>query len=613
MRKNCRYIVLILIAAAFLAAVWCGVERYGFPDSSNSATVLKGPWKYETGAGDTGVVYLPYDLEIPVGTNEITITASLPEWDTEGYAILFKTAEQTVEVRIEGELRYTYGGAIDAEDYVYRSAANTNEVPLKLDDSGKEITITFRSSDLFQNELGHMRAVWFGTQGDLILHQFSEAMPVMFISMFTLLIVLAAFLMAITYRGAPWKHYVSLLVLTVLSVMFMNLENAALWPVFHHDPTLSSLSDWTFFFLDPLIPMASWLALYIVGWRFRRWQRFFALGVGCVYILAAAVSLFGVFNFNLMRPIFMAVSFVLSLLLVLGHRRDYKTWPPLALPVWCLLLGYNLDYLRYFIVLLPFTSQFLSLIHLELNFQFCTGIALMVFSILILRTTMSVISRLEADTKAQAATAQIQAQYAIQQYESICQRDASTRQLRHDMQHHFRTAASLLEQGKSAEAERYLAGLVDTAASLQTTSYCSDHVADITISWYADRFSEAEIPFHAEANIPRLREEVHADVCCILSNALQNALEGSQGVSSPGVELQARPQGNSLIIRIKNRTVLKDATQFPTTKKGEGHGLGLDSMRSAAQRHNGYFHAETKNGEFSVYALLSNAFEQQGE
>lgn len=82
MRKNWKYVVLILIAATFLSAIWCGVERYGFPDRTSTVRALDGPWTYEIDPGDTGIVYLPWNLEIPAGTNRITLTSSLPEWET---------------------------------------------------------------------------------------------------------------------------------------------------------------------------------------------------------------------------------------------------------------------------------------------------------------------------------------------------------------------------------------------------------------------------------------------------------------------------------------------------------------------------------------------------
>lgn len=207
-------------------------------------------------------------------------------------------------------------------------------------------------------------------------------------------------------------------------------------------------------------------------------------------------------------------------------------------------------------------------------------------------------------------TAQIQAQYATLQYESLCQKDATLRQLRHDMQNHLRTALGLIRQGEAEKAERYLSGLTDTIAGLRPSAYCADHVADITIGWYAHQFAAAKVPFTLEAQIPPLRDEAHADVCCLLSNALQNALEGSAGVADPQVTLRARQQGGSLILQVENRCspALESARHFPTTKEGEGHGIGLISMRSAAERHSGYLKVQADHGLFRLSAVLSDVF-----
>lgn len=606
MRAIWKWIVPVLTAAAFLTAMWYGINTYGWPGYTSTARALPGPWAYETDAGDAGLVRLPWTLALPSGTGQVALTAVLPKWEDEGYALHFKTMAQAVEVRVGGETRYTFGGSAGAKDFVYRAATHINEVPLTQADSGRDVAIILRSPPLFRTELGLLRAIWFGTQGDLVRHQFHDGLFTMLVSLSTLLITFSALLILLTYQGASLKQNLRLFLLAVLAVLFFNTENAALWPIFHHSPVLSSLLDWFFYILDPLLPLAAWMVLYTLGLRFRRWQKIWALGTGCAYIAATALSLFGAFPFNLTRPPFMVCSMAFTLALVLGRRGEDGALPALTVPVLILLLGYYLDYLKYVLMVLPFSARWSSFLQLELPFQFCTGVALTAFSLLTLRATMEALSRMEADARAQTATAQIQAQYAIHQYESICQRDAATRQLRHDMQHHFRTAVSLLEQGRAAEAERYLAGLADTATSLQAVRYCADQVADLTIGWYASCFSKAGVPFAVKGSIPPLREEAHADICCILSNALQNALEGSAGV-----ELRARPKGNALLLRVRNRTLLRSATQFPTTKKGRGHGLGLASMRAAAQRHGGSLRAEAQDGVFWVDTVLYGVIQQE--
>lgn len=141
--------------------------------------------------------------------------------------------------------------------------------------------------------------------------------------------------------------------------------------------------------------------------------------------------------------------------------------------------------------------------------------------------------------------------------------------------------------------------------------WCEDYVANITIGWYADQFAKKDISFLVEAQIPPLSEEVYADLSCIHSNGLQNALEGCAGQAEPFVRLSAKPRGNVLLLRIENccsRELTSVHQGFPTTKSGEGHGLGLASMEASVRRRNGYLKICVKDGVFSVDAVLCDVF-----
>lgn len=601
--------MMCLILAAEAAV---GIWRFGWPDSHATAHALDGVWNYETDMGECGDIRLPWDLAVKAGTRRITLTTTLPEWTQEGYALHFKTMDQAVEVRIGGVTRYTFGGATDAPDYVYRAATHINRVSLRREDSGQVLTVILRAPALFRVELGLLREIWIGTESDLVLHQFYDGIVMGLQSVFVILITLSALLMVMADRRASLRPVLCAFMLAVVSVIFYNTENSALWPVFQHVPVLASLVDWVFYYLDSFLPLAAWFTLYVTGWSFRRWQGTWAVSTGLAYMITVILSLGGVFNFNITRPVFMTAGFILTLSLLLLSGRDgtEERQTSFALPVLVLLLGYYLDYIRYVLMFWPMGGRLKSFLQIKLPFQMCTGIALVAFALLVLRATIGQLAAMETEIRTKAAIAELQVQYAVQQYNSICQRDISLRQIRHDMQHHFRAAALLLQKGRKKEAERYLAGLTETMEKLRPVSYCADHVADITVGWYADQFAAAGIPFHADVNIPVLPEKAHADVCCILSNALQNALEGSAAVEAPDVTLYAVPMGGALMIKVENRCsrMLDDLKRFPTTKSEKGHGLGISSMRAAAERHDGYLHCGAAEGVFRIDVVLSGLF-----
>lgn len=609
--KWIKWIMPFLVAAAFMAALSVGICRFGFPQNSSTVRVLDGSWTYMTDSGQNGSITLPNVLSLPVGTEEVRLTTTLPEWTDEAYALHFVSMEQMVEVLVDGERRYTYGTPPDAADFVYLSAHHINQAILKREDSGREVTIIYRSAPLFLAELGLLREVRIGTMSDLVLDEFGRSIPNTAISFFVILTCLLLLVMLITYRDMPLRENLCVLLFAVVTVAVYNSENNALWPILHHSPILSALVDWSFYYLDPIVHFAAWLSLYAAGWKLRGFARWIPSVFGIFYIVAAAFSLTGFFNFNLVRPVFMVAGFVFTLFWIrsyMNHRQKERMGFGAAVLV--LLAGYYLDYMKYCLMLLPMSARWSVFLQLKLQFHFFTGIALIIFSVLALRETMEQLAKHKADIKVEAMAALLQVEHAKQQYESIVQRDVSLRSIKHDMQFHFRTASAMLSEGKTEEAERYLADLGNTVAAMRVSPWCADYVANITIGWYADQFSKQDIPFSVTADIPEIREDAHADISCILSNALQNALEGCRGQAEPFVRLSAKPKGNELLIGIENRCrdALSSQQVFHTTKAGKGHGLGIASMEAAAKRQKGYFKACARKEVFRVDVVLCGVF-----
>lgn len=612
--KAVKWLVPLLVAVTFFAALFAGVWRFGLPENSSTVKILGDFWTYKTDTGVYGEITLPYVIDLPAGTKEIRLTTTLPEWEKETYELCFASMEQMVEVWINGEKRYMYGTMPEADDFVYRSAHHINQIILEPQDSGKEITIVYRAPLLFIMELGLLRDVRIGTVGDLILDQFARSSFYIVISFFAILTTLLSLNVLITYRDMPLRKNLCMLLLAAVAVAFFNSENDVFWTIWHHSPILSALIDWSFYYLDPMIHFTAWLCLYAAGWKFRGICRKIPFALGIFYIVTAVLSLMGFFNFNLIRPFFMAAGFTFTLLLLRNYlkcRQEEHIFGGDTAAVFSLLMGYYIDYLKYLLMLVPMNAGWSVLLQVKLPFHFFIGIALIIFSVLVLRETLEQLTKQKADMKVESATMLILMDYAKQQYESIVQRDVSLRSIKHDIQFYFRTVSTLLSDGKIPEAKQYLSSLGNTVSAMRISSWCVDYVANITIGWYADQLLQKGIPCSITANIPPVKEEAHVDISCIFSNALQNAMEGCIGQADPFVRLSAIPKGKDLLIRIENRCdkALCSAEQkFPSTKMGEGHGLGIVSMEAAVKRQNGYFKAYAKDEVFQVDVVLCGVF-----
>ena len=98
------------------------------------------------------------------------------------------------------------------------------------------------------------------------------------------------------------------------------------------------------------------------------------------------------------------------------------------------------------------------------------------------------------------------------------------------------------------------------------------------------------------------------DLCGLLSNLLDNAIEASRAEKDPEIRLSMRTSRGYLSIVVSNRCstdVMRMNPHLHTTKGNAAeHGIGLRVVRSIARKYEGSFSTEMVDGKFVATALL---------
>lgn len=193
-------------------------------------------------------------------------------------------------------------------------------------------------------------------------------------------------------------------------------------------------------------------------------------------------------------------------------------------------------------------------------------------------------------------------------YEAKLGHESEIRALHHDMKGHLATLSSLLEGQKLAEAKEYLSKLSDRQAGTSTRLFCADPYINAVLTNYARICQEDKVSFVCHVGIENSRLP-STEVCLILNNALENALEASLKLPEEKreIKIQAAVRQGRLLMRISNPFdgTLQEKDGLPVTEKKEsGHGYGLFNIRQAALRKDGTMKYSTSGGHFVLDVQL---------
>lgn len=266
------------------------------------------------------------------------------------------------------------------------------------------------------------------------------------------------------------------------------------------------------------------------------------------------------------------------------------------------------------LVLVPAAAMFLMIF---INFNSVSSVAVLITTLAITVSFFVMASRLfvysariiQADENERRLSESLELQR--KNFERLSQNVDAGRLYRHDMRHHLRVLGGMAQQHHSTEILEYIADLNETAELCAPEMFCKNPAVNAVVSEYIHRaknigcrmehriFMSEQLPFE----LP--------DVCIILSNALDNALNACEKCPEDKryIDLSADfSDDRKLKISVKNScadVVWIDAEGLPVVGiRTDGHGIGLRGVKKTVEKYNGFICCTCENGEFLFCAEI---------
>lgn len=201
-----------------------------------------------------------------------------------------------------------------------------------------------------------------------------------------------------------------------------------------------------------------------------------------------------------------------------------------------------------------------------------------------------------------------QQEFRLESNESVKRQYEETRRIRHDLKQVYAVLSTLLSENKVAESEEYLSRNYSEIESMEILIDVGNDFINAILSSKLNRAKALGIT--VRCCVDRSLKFDEADMCVLLGNMLDNAIEACERCAQPRyVELSIISRGEQYLIEVANSVpdnVLGENAALETTKRNaELHGFGTKSIRQIAEKYDGNVRYFQEGDIFTCEVLLT--------
>ena len=180
---------------------------------------------------------------------------------------------------------------------------------------------------------------------------------------------------------------------------------------------------------------------------------------------------------------------------------------------------------------------------------------------------------------------------------------------RHDYRNHIQVMKVYAAKGDMEAIKAYLDKLDTDLSTVDTVVKTGNPMADAILNSKISLARSKHIEVKADAHVPYKLTTSEIDLCVIIGNLFDNAIEASLALPENErlIRVYMDMKNTQLYISVTNFTagkkLIKHDGRFASTK-GQGHGFGLVRTDNVIKRLNGYISRNSEDGAFTTEILL---------
>ncbi len=188
-------------------------------------------------------------------------------------------------------------------------------------------------------------------------------------------------------------------------------------------------------------------------------------------------------------------------------------------------------------------------------------------------------------------------------YSQINETYNKLRYIKHDVNKQLMILERLCYVGDIKKIKDHIGTMLNSIPESKFIMFSNNQFLNSILNHYNQLIEKEQIIFDYSIKIKTINEKITPDICIILANALENAIEACTKSNEKIIELNIIEKNNSLFISIRNtfnpKLIKLVDDKIQTSKKDiDNHGLGLKIIDNIAISHGGN----------SFYIIENNVF-----
>lgn len=196
------------------------------------------------------------------------------------------------------------------------------------------------------------------------------------------------------------------------------------------------------------------------------------------------------------------------------------------------------------------------------------------------------------------------------QYRALKEQMETDRRRRHDFRHSLLVILQYAKEGSCEKIQGHIEQYVEETPLHKVYVFCENVTVNTLLNYFVDLAEKENIKADVRALVPQKLEMSETELCVLVGNLMENALEACMRQKEGVRYIRARfekQEKQMLSISVQNSyngMIKKEKGRYISSKRNE-FGIGLSSISYIVEQHDGVMKVQDSDNVFTVNVLIN--------